>query len=171
MSQEQALNTRLVNFHLSCSGYMAEEQRTTDSWVKGLRKVRWEEYCLYTSYWDNQPGEWNSAFLSLLQELFLTVYYSVTNIQKCWVKIARRIYHLSPTGAITFACFAAKLSHISRSSTEQISINATASCVFQKSCWCNILKFLGVWYAYHEDFSCIMGVRWKYWFPGVQNQV
>jgi len=114
MSQEQAINTRLLNLHLSSSGYTGEEQGTADSWVKGLRKVKWEEYRLYPCYWNRKSGEGNSAFLSLLQGLFLTVYVSVTNIQKYWVKKARRICHLSLTGAKTLGCFSAKLSHHSR---------------------------------------------------------
>lgn len=53
-------------------------------------------------------------------------------IQKCWVKMVRSICRLSLTGAVTFACFSSKLNGISRSSTEHISINATASCVSKK---------------------------------------
>lgn len=84
----------MVNFHLSCSNYTTEEQRT-DSWLKGLKKAKWEEYNVYSFYWYNQSGKGDSVFMYLLHELNVIVYYPVINIQNSWVKMARRICHLS----------------------------------------------------------------------------
>lgn len=81
----------------------------------------------------------------------------------------RRISHLSLirqmlflSGGIMFAFFDMKLSHISRLSTGHVYIDATANCVFHKSCWCNTLKCPDVFYVYHDHLYCILGLGQKY---------